>query len=114
METSAALQAFAALANPHRLAVYRALVQAGEAGLTPGTLATQLQLANATLSFHLKALAAAGLLLASPRGRRIHYRADLPRMNALVGFLTENCCGGKPCPDPTTSCSSAPATPRAR
>ena len=95
--TPRALAAFAALANEHRLAIYRLLVQKGAEGMTVGAVAQALGLANATLSFHLKALADAGLVTARQQGRFITVTADLERMNALVGYLTENCCGGNSC-----------------
>ena len=98
MEITAATTALAALANEHRLAIYRHLVQAGPEGLTVGAIAAALGLPNATLSFHLKTLVDAGLVATRQQGRYIHCQADLPRMNALVGFLTDNCCGGRPCP----------------
>ncbi|MFZ5757400.1 MAG: ArsR/SmtB family transcription factor [Pseudomonadota bacterium] len=97
METDAALRAFAALASEHRLAVYRLLVRAGPDGMTVGEVAAALGLANATLSFHLKSLVEAGLVMTRQQGRHIHCSADLAHMKALTAFLTENCCGGKPC-----------------
>lgn len=97
METSTAVAQLAALAQETRLAIYRLLVQQGEGGLAVGSIATQLGLANATLSFHLKTLAQAGLIEARQDGRFIHYSANYAAMHALLGFLGENCCGGKPC-----------------
>ncbi|MBQ0944722.1 helix-turn-helix transcriptional regulator [Ideonella sp. 4Y16] len=104
MENKDAVPLLAALAQPNRLAAFRALVVAGPAGLTPGVLAEQLGMPAATLSFHLKALTHAGLVDATRDGRRLIYRADFNRMNALLGFLTANCCGGVPCALPATSC----------
>lgn len=92
METKAAVQSLAALAQDTRLSVYRLLVQYGPSGLAAGEIATQLQLAPATLSFHLKELSHAGLISARQEGRFIFYAADFAAMNALVAFLTENCC----------------------
>ncbi len=100
METATASLALDALAQETRLEVFRQLVQAGDAGLEPGAIATRLNVAPSTLSFHLKALAAAGLVGRTRQGRRLVYRADYVRMNALVAYLTENCCGGRPCPTP--------------
>ena len=97
METIKAVDALAALAQGTRLAVYRLLVQAGPAGLAPGVIGEKLELAPATLSFHLAHLARAGLVQSRPDGRFIIYSADFQNMNALVGFLTENCCSGKSC-----------------
>lgn len=107
MENKAAADLLAALAQPSRLAAFRALVVAGPDGLTPGVLAEQLGLPAATLSFHLKALTHAGLVDATRDGRHLIYRADFARMNALLGFLTDNCCAGQPCelsPTPSLSC----------
>ena len=97
MENKTALPLLAALAQDTRLTLFRRLVVAGAQGLTPGELADELGLAGATLSFHLKELARAGLVSASPEGRFIRYRADFGVMDALLGFLTENCCGGTAC-----------------
>lgn len=94
MEIKQATAALAALGQSTRLSVFRCLVQAGPEGRMPGEIAEILSLAGATLSFHLKELAAAGLVQAEPRGRFICYRADFDAMRELLGFLTENCCGG--------------------
>ena len=94
METSTAVAALAALAQESRLAVFRRLVERGPDGEFPGGLAEALGLAPATLSFHLKALAHAGLVEAEPSGRNIRYRANFAAMQALLGYLTRNCCGG--------------------
>jgi DNA-binding transcriptional ArsR family regulator len=97
METTTAIRALAALAQESRLAVYRLLVAAGPEGRSAGAIADALGIAPATLSFHLSQLANAGLLKARQESRFIYYSADFPVMNELVGFLTENCCGGNPC-----------------
>jgi DNA-binding transcriptional ArsR family regulator len=94
MDTPAAVTALAALAQPHRLAVFRRLVELGPEGAFAGELAGHLAIPANTLSFHLKALQQAGLIAPEPRGRHIRYRADFAAMRALVGFLTDNCCGG--------------------
>lgn len=94
METHDALRALAALAQEHRLAIFRLLVVAGPDGLAAGTIGEQLGLANATLSFHLKELHGAGLIRARHEGRFIFYSAEFARMDDLVGYLTENCCEG--------------------
>ena len=94
MESSAAVTALSALAHRSRLAVFRALVQRGLEGAHPGALAEALGLAPATLSFHLKSLAHAGLVEAEPNGRHIRYRACFPAMAGLLAYLSENCCGG--------------------
>lgn len=97
MDEPQAVAALAALAQPARLRIFRALVQAGPQGLTPGSIAALLGLAPSTLSFHLKELAHAGLVLAEREGRHLHYRPALARMNALLGWLTEDCCQGQAC-----------------
>lgn len=97
METTHAVDALAALAQHTRLAIYRLLVTAGPAGLAAGTIGEKLELAPATLSFHLSHLSRAGLVQSRPAGRFIIYSADFGRMTELVGFLTEDCCGGKVC-----------------
>jgi len=101
MEDSHAASCFAALAHPARLRVFRALVVAGAEGLTPGVLAQSLALPAATLSFHLKELMHTGLVHAQRSGRHIHYRAALERMNALLSYLSENCCQGQGCLAPS-------------
>lgn len=97
MDETRAVAALAALAQPARLRIFRALVQAGPQGLTPGSIAALLGLAPSTLSFHLKELAHAGLVLAEREGRHLHYRPALAQMNALLGWLTEDCCQGQAC-----------------
>jgi DNA-binding transcriptional ArsR family regulator len=97
MDEADVVKALAALAQPVRLRVYRALVVTGDAGLTPGTMAEGLGIPPNTLSFHLKELANAGLVVQERSSRHIIYRAALGRMTALLGYLTENCCQGRPC-----------------
>ncbi len=97
MEEQSALKALTALSQAHRLRVFRALVVAGQAGLTPGQIAEAQQIPAATLSFHLKELVQAGLLTQERQGRSLIYRADFAQMNALLAFLTENCCQGDAC-----------------
>ncbi|MDH2236569.1 helix-turn-helix domain-containing protein [Pigmentiphaga sp. GD03639] len=92
-----AINALSALAHAQRLRTFRALVVAGPAGLTPSTLADQLQVARNTLSFHLKELAHAGLVTVEQQGRNLIYRADFAQMNGLLGYLTEHCCQGAAC-----------------
>ncbi|MCI0585970.1 MAG: helix-turn-helix domain-containing protein [Planctomycetes bacterium] len=94
METRDALGALAALAHATRLAVFRALVRAGPAGVPAGALSQRLAVPPATLSFHLAALARAGLVASRREGRSIRYAADFRAMRALVDFLTEDCCAG--------------------
>jgi ArsR family transcriptional regulator len=92
MEAMAAVNAMGALAQQSRLAIFRALVQAGPAGLAAGTIGERLGLPWATLSFHLKELKQAGLARCRREGRSILYSADYAAMAALVAYLTENCC----------------------
>ena len=99
MKTNGAIKALAALAQGTRLDVYRLLVQQGAEGLPPSAIAEKLGLPNATLSFHLKELSQAGLVAARHDGRFIFYSAHYPTMNQLIGYLTENCCGGQTCGD---------------
>ena len=88
-----------ALAQDHRLALFRLLVQAGEDGMAAGRIAEALGLPNSSLSFHLAQLQSAGLIEQERQGRSLIYRADYAAMNALIAYLTENCCGGTPCGD---------------
>jgi len=97
METTQAVQALSALAQGSRLAIFRLLVQAGPAGMAAGSIGEKLELPPATLSFHLAGLTRAGLARSRQDGRFVIYSADFERMNSLVGFLTENCCGGASC-----------------
>ena len=89
--------ALGALAQGSRLAVYRELVRAGAQGVPAGELADRLGVAPNTLSFHLKTLSHAGLVHTRQQSRFVYYSANYDQMTALVGFLTENCCGGRPC-----------------
>ncbi|MBS7806694.1 helix-turn-helix transcriptional regulator [Variovorax sp. PCZ-1] len=91
-----AVKALAALAQAQRLRAYRALVQAGPAGLTPGVLAAMLDMPSSSLSFHLKELVNAQLAQVEQQGRSLIYRADFSRMTGLLGFLSENCCAADP------------------
>jgi len=97
METKAAVAALAALAQDSRLAIFRALVQAGPAGLAAGRIGELTGIAPSSLSFHLKELAHAGMVDSQQAGRFVIYTANFETMNALLGFLTDNCCGGNPC-----------------
>jgi ArsR family transcriptional regulator, arsenate/arsenite/antimonite-responsive transcriptional repressor len=97
MDAIQTVKALGALAHETRLSVFRMLVQAGPEGLTPGVIAETLEMPAPPLSFHLKELTQAGLIVARPEGRKIHYSANFTAMNELVGYLTENCCGGQVC-----------------
>ena len=96
MENNTAVTALAALAQESRLAVFRLLVRNAPEGLTPGVIGEQLELPAPTLSFHLKALAQAGLVTTEQEGRFVRYRAEMAGINTLIAFLTEDCCGGNP------------------
>src|SRR5258708_36616871 len=98
MESKTAVAGLAALAQDARLAIFRLLVQKGPGGLCVGDIAAKFDMAPATLSFHLKELAHAGLLVARQEGRFIYYAPDFGEMNALVSYLTENGCGGQRSP----------------
>ena len=102
-EESHAVNALAALAQTQRLRAFRALVVAGHAGLTPSDLSATLNMAPSALSFHLKALHHAGLVSIEPKGRQMIYRAEFERMNALLTYLTQDCCQGQSCAVVTTS-----------
>jgi DNA-binding transcriptional ArsR family regulator len=97
MKEASVLKALAALSQSNRLRLFRALVVAGHAGATPTEIGKRLKVAPATLSFHLKELTNAGLITQERNGRNLVYRADYPRMNELLAYLTENCCQGAAC-----------------
>jgi len=97
MESKRAVKALAALAQFSRLAIYRLLVSRGPEGMAAGVIGERLQIPPATLSFHLKELDHAGLVTPRQAGRFVIYAANFDEMQALIGFLTENCCGGNPC-----------------
>lgn len=97
METKNALAALNAVAQQSRLAVFRLLVKAGPPGLAASKIADQLGIAPSSLSFHLKELSHADLVSQKQEGRFVIYTANFATMNALVGFLTENCCNGNAC-----------------
>ena len=97
MESIAVVKALAALAQSSRLEVFRSLVVAGQAGLTPGALSESLGVAPNTLSFHLKELVHAGLISQERVGRNLAYPAQFDRMNAVLAYLTQNCCQGQAC-----------------
>jgi len=107
MEIKRVVDALGALAQDTRLQAFRLLVQAGPAGIAATEIAQQLRIPTNTLSFHLKALSHAGLILSRQEGRFIYYSANYEQMDSLLGFLTENCCGG-------ASCVPIPAAPRRR
>jgi len=108
MNEEQVIRALGALAHPIRLTVFRALVVAGPQGLIPSVMQEGMGVPPATLSFHLKELSAAGLIASEREGRSLIYRAEFARMNALLAFMTANCCQGSGscaplphCPTPT-------------
>jgi ArsR family transcriptional regulator, arsenate/arsenite/antimonite-responsive transcriptional repressor len=105
METTAAVDMLGALAQETRLSVFRLLVQYGPDGLPAGKIGEQLGIPAATLSFHLAQLTQAGLLRGRRQSRSIFYAVDFTAINALVDFMTENCCGAS-----STSCAPPAAT----
>jgi len=107
-----AIKALGALAQETRLSIFRLLVQAGEPGLSPGQLAKDLNIPNATLSFHLKELASAELVVARQESRYIYYAANFAAMNDLLAYLTENCCAGNPCGTIEACCREENSTPQ--
>lgn len=108
MESNDVVRSLAALAQPVRLQVFRCLVVAGPEGLTPGALVEAIGVPATSLSFHLKELTHAGLVSQERQGRNLIYRAAFEQMNALLGYLTDNCCQGEPCVAPAgkLACSS--------
>jgi DNA-binding transcriptional ArsR family regulator len=114
MNRDAAVRALAALAQPARLDAFRRLVQAGQQGLPAGELAQQLGLSPPALSFHLRALAGAGLVRSRQAGRFVYYSAQYAAMDRLLAFLTDNCCQGADCAPARRARCDAPAPARAR
>lgn len=105
------IKALAALAHSVRLSVFRALVVAGAEGRTPSVLAEQLEVPSTALSFHLKELVNAGLVSQERVSRNLFYRAAYDEMNALISYLTENCCSGADCSQAGAVC--CPSAPKA-
>ena len=103
MKSAQAVHALSALAQEHRLALFRLLVQAGPEGMPAGKIAESLGLPNSSLSHHLAQLHEAGLASQRRDGRSLIYAADYAAMDRLVGFLMENCCSGAACEAPAAS-----------
>lgn len=97
MKTKDIIQSLSALAQESRLVVFRLLVQTGPEGLAASKIAEQLDIPPSSLSFHLKELMHAAMVTQKKEGRSLIYSANFTTMNALLGFLTENCCGGNSC-----------------
>ena len=111
MQAEQTIRALSALAQEHRLAVFRLLVQAGPDGIAAGNLAQNIGLAPSSMSFHLAQLSNAGLVAQRRESRSIVYSADFAAMNALLGYLTENCCAGAACRD-AADCTPATTAER--
>ncbi len=113
MESKDAVAALSALAQDTRLALFRMLVEAGPGGLAAGEIGERLNVPAATLSFHLAQLSHVGLVNSTRHGRSIVYAAEFAAMTELVGFLTDNCCQGRPelCA-PVCQPTKPPARPR--
>jgi predicted transcriptional regulator len=114
MEKPEALAALGALAQETRLDIFRLLVQAGPDGMPAGHIAGQLGLPSGTLAFHLKELKIAGLAGCTRNGRSLIYAAAYPTMNALLFYLTENCCGRSSSPSLPVCCPTPDAGPARR
>lgn len=111
MDSNTTIRALAALAQEHRLAAFRLLVQAGEAGLPAGAIAEAVGAPASSMSFHLAQLSHAGLIRQRRQSRSLIYSADYAAMGGLMAYLTENCCGGQSCV-PATSCETPNDTER--
>jgi len=107
VQAKVAIEALGALAQEHRLALFRLLVQAGERGMAAGAIADALGVPNSSLSFHLAQLNRAGLIRQERQHRTLIYRANYAAMNALLGYLMENCCAGAECGTDTV-CETPP------
>jgi DNA-binding transcriptional ArsR family regulator len=105
LKAGSAIEALGALAQGHRLELFRLLVQAGDKGMPAGAIAEALGVPNSSLSFHLAQLRNAGLILQERQHRSLIYRANYPVMNTLVAYLMENCCGGGECA-PAAACET--------
>ena len=116
MKATKAVEALAALAHEHRLAIFRLLVEQGSDGLPAGVIAEKVGLPPSSLTFHLQHLTRAGLLVATRASRQIFYAADFAAMNSLVSYLTENCCtaSGASCSVECERSTPQPRSTRAR
>lgn len=112
MDSPTVVNALSALAQEHRLALFRLLVQAGEQGMSAGSIADALGIPNSSSSFHLAALTKAGLIRQERQSRSLIYTADYAAMNDLVGYLMENCCNGADCS--SSACKPEPVQERKR
>ncbi|RJP69496.1 MAG: ArsR family transcriptional regulator [Comamonadaceae bacterium] len=108
MDEADVVRALGALAQETRLRIFRMLVVAGPKGVLPGQMAETLGTSPTALSFHLKELVHAGLASSERDGRHLIYRASIPQMNGLLGFLTAHCCEGQPCEVNAVVCNDCP------
>jgi DNA-binding transcriptional ArsR family regulator len=107
MDMQTTIAALSALAHEQRLAIFRLLVQAGPEGKAAGEIADALETPPSSLSFHLAHLTRANLIMQRRESRSLIYSANFAAMNALVSYLTENCCGGRACAPAAASKSQA-------
>jgi len=107
MQAETVISALGALAQEHRLAAFRLLVVAGPDGMAAGAIAEQLGLPASSMSFHLAQLVHAGLATQRRQSRSIIYAADFDAMRGVMGYLTDNCCGGASCAPNTSERSAA-------
>jgi ArsR family transcriptional regulator len=112
MNTAQTIAALSALAHEHRLRIYRLLVERGPEGLAAGAIAERIGLVPSSLTFHVQALQRAGLITQRRVSRQLFYAADFGTMNALVGYLTENCCGEASACAPSCRPANAAINPR--
>lgn len=112
MQADQVIRALGALAQEHRLAAFRLLVQAGAQGISAGVIAERIGVPPSSMSFHLAQLTNAGLVAQRRESRSIIYTADYGAMNGLMAYLTENCCSGLPCDG--AACAPQPAQEKAR
>ena len=108
MENKSVVTALASLAHESRLNIIRVLIQAGPEGLPAGKIGEMTGNPPSTMSFHLKDLSHAGMVTSRRESRYVIYSANFDTMNSLIGFLTQNCCGGNPCSTVTTPVCSSP------
>jgi DNA-binding transcriptional ArsR family regulator len=111
METLTAAELLAALGHESRLSIFRLLVEAGPEGLVASAIGDLLEMAPATLSFHLAHLTRVGLIGGQRESRFIRYSTNYSAMDELISFLTRNCCQGQPCLPKTSSCDTAAKRP---
>ena len=114
METKSVIAALGALAQESRLGIFRHLVQVGPEGSAASKIGEALEIAPSSLSFHMKELSHAGLVTSRQEGRFVIYTANYDVMNEVLGFLTENCCGGNPCSPVSARCPPSVAAIKAK